>query len=145
MWWDEKIYIKKYWKCSGRTSCWINADIWAITCTRWLALHISITCYITWHSFYSRWQSIDAIESSCTTLSSIDALGKLLYTQKRMNKKKINIDGNFSSCFVFCCCCCCCLHANKFYFRFSFIIFFPLLFNLSKFFQFLFSFSFSVI
>lgn len=61
---------------SRRASGGINANIRAIARTGRLAMHLSTSRLIIRHGLYSRRQSLDSVESTCTALPSGNTLGK---------------------------------------------------------------------
>lgn len=56
----------------------INANIRTTTCSRTNTMCVSIANGCWWYSIHSRWHTFDSVESACTSLSSVGALGKFL-------------------------------------------------------------------
>lgn len=68
----------KIWNYSWRTSGGANADLRTVACTGRLAMHLSTSRFIIRHGVHSRWQSLDAPQSTCTALPPGNSLGKFV-------------------------------------------------------------------
>lgn len=87
---DQKFLSPKYLPTkttkpiySWRTFGWIDANIWTTSCSRANTMCLSATYGSRWNRIYTRWFSFNATQSTCSPLSSFNALGKLLILKRK--------------------------------------------------------------